>query len=68
IDYVALSAKKRRLSALFLFRRKINNLEIIKKTAKEFFTCVDNNYDGDEAAGAYRKLHLLIKDKYHGCY
>ena len=38
------------------------------KTTKEFPVHVDNYYDGDEAAGAYRNLHLLLKDKYYGCY
>ncbi|MDH2915232.1 hypothetical protein N7V53_22345, partial [Kosakonia sp. HypNH10] len=39
----------------------------IKKT-KEFAGVVDNNYDGDEAAGAYRNINFSLKDNYHGCY
>jgi len=39
----------------------------IKKT-KEFAGVVDNNYDGDEANGAYRNINFSLKDNYHGCY
>jgi len=39
------------------------------KTSKEFAEPVDNNYDGDEADGAYRNIkNFSLKDNYHGCY
>ncbi|MDD7998710.1 hypothetical protein, partial [Kosakonia radicincitans] len=38
------------------------------KSIKEFGDSVDNNLDGDEAAGPCRNINFSMKDNYHGCY
>ncbi|APG18649.1 hypothetical protein A3780_14150 [Kosakonia radicincitans] len=59
------------MSALFYFiYRFFADENYIKKikSIKEFGDSVDNNLDGDEAAGPCRKINFSMKDNYHGCY